>query len=146
MGEGRYSFDAALEMPVYGWWRVDASASLPHVGGTITDNEQANERTFLAYLRTALAFSMIGVVVAQLYRLQHSQTPDPVFGYYLLSKPIACIFQASALCMTILGTIRFFRQQTAMSIGKINAGGWEILMICSGVFLVRALFVQSSAR
>lgn len=79
---------------------------------------------------------MFGILIAQLYRLQHRSTPDPVLGYYVLSKPISCIFQASALGMTLLGTIRFFRQQSAMSIGKVHAGGWEIYTICCWVFLV----------
>lgn len=80
---------------------------------------------------------MLGVTVAQLYRLQHSADPSPAFGYFLLSKPIAGIFQGSALCMVLLGAIRFYRQQSAMAVGKIHAGGWEILLICGFIFLVR---------
>jgi hypothetical protein len=79
---------------------------------------------------------MLGVVVAQLYRLQHSPTPDPKFGYFVLSKPIACIFQVSAVCVTLLGCVRFFRQQYAMSIGKVRAGGWEMMIIGVYVLLV----------
>jgi hypothetical protein len=79
---------------------------------------------------------MLGIVVAQLYRLQHSPTPDPKFGYFVLSKPIACIFQGSAVCVTLLGCVRFFRQQYAMSIGKVRAGGWELMIIGVYVLLV----------
>ncbi|KAK3111612.1 hypothetical protein LTR53_012954 [Teratosphaeriaceae sp. CCFEE 6253] len=85
---------------------------------------------------------MIGVLVAQLYRLQHSPTPSPTFGYFILSKPIACTFQGSAVCMTLLGAIRFYRQQQAMSVGKVHAGGWEILTVIGLVFvLLLAMFV-----
>jgi hypothetical protein len=79
---------------------------------------------------------MLGVVVAQLYRLQHSPTPDPKFGYFVLSKPISCIFQVSAVSVALLGCVRFFRQQHAMAIGKVQAGGWELMIIGVYVLLV----------
>ena len=79
---------------------------------------------------------MLGVVIAQLYRLQHSESPDPKFGYFVLSKPISCIFHASAICVAILGSVRFFRQQHAMAIGRVQAGGWEIMVIGFYVLLV----------
>lgn len=40
--------------------------------GAVARDHLANERTFLAWLRTALAFASIGVAVAQLFRLQSS--------------------------------------------------------------------------
>jgi hypothetical protein len=75
-------------------------------------------------------------MIAQLYRLQHSEDPSPVFGYYALSKPLSVIFQSSALCVVLLGCIRFWRQQSAMAIGKMHAGGWELIAIAIGSFLV----------
>ena len=96
----------------------------------------ANERTFLGYLRTSLALAMLGVVIAQLYRLQHSPHPDPDLGFFVLSKPISCIFHASAICVALLGSVRFFRQQHAMAIGTVKAGGWEIMVIGVYVLLV----------
>ncbi|TKA83887.1 hypothetical protein B0A55_00104 [Friedmanniomyces simplex] len=104
--------------------------------GTVPDPPDANERTFLGYLRTSLGLSMLGITVAQLYRLQHSSNPNPTLGYFILSKPIAGIFQCSAICMTLLGAIRFYRQQQAMSVGKVHAGGWEILTVIGLVFLI----------
>jgi len=80
---------------------------------------------------------MLGVLIAQLYRLQHAPAPSPVFGYFILSKPIACIFQASALCMALMGAYRFFRQQSAMARGMVHAGGWEVSLSAAFVMLVR---------
>ena len=74
--------------------------------------------------------------MAQLWRLQHSTSPDPVFGYYAVSKPLSAILQASALCVVLVGTARYFKQQSLMTKGKIQAGGWEILVIMIGVGLV----------
>lgn len=79
---------------------------------------------------------MLGVLIAQLYRLQHSPTPDPTLGYYVLSKPIACIFHASAAGVAMLGAVRFFRQQHCMAIGRVHAGGWELMVIGAYVLLV----------
>lgn len=80
--------------------------------------------------------SMMGVLIAQLYRIQHAPSPNPMFGYYVLGKPIATIFQASALGMVLLGAVRFWRQQSAMARGKVHVRGWEILLITGYVALV----------
>lgn len=82
---------------------------------------------------------MLGVIIAQLYRLQHSQSPDPTFGYFVLSKPISSIFHVSAICVALLGSVRFFRQQHAMAIGKVQAGGFELMIIGVYVLMVSAL-------
>lgn len=83
---------------------------------------------------------MMGVIIAQLYRLQHSPAPDPVFGYYALSKPIAGILQGSAAAMVFVGAIRYWRQQQAMALGKVHAGGWELTTIMGFTFLVSCHF------
>ncbi|KAK0946417.1 hypothetical protein LTR29_002179 [Friedmanniomyces endolithicus] len=113
-------------------WRHHIRLSVPHVD---CRDHLANERTFLGYLRTSLALSMLGITVAQLYRLQHSANPDAKLGYFLLSKPIAGLFQCSAICVILIGSVRFYRQQHAMSVGKVHVGGWEILSIMGLVFL-----------
>ncbi|KAI7487998.1 hypothetical protein KC351_g2251 [Hortaea werneckii] len=114
-------------------WRHHIRLSVPHID---CRDHLANERTYLGYLRTSLALSMIGVIISQLYRLQHSPSPDLVYGYYVLSKPIASIFHASALGVILVGAVRFFRQQSAMSIGKVHTGGWEVLVVCGWVCLL----------
>lgn len=118
---------------------VGTAKTIPTVSitGPLT-SRKANERTFLGYLRTSLALSMVGVAIAQLYRLQHSPSPNLVYGYYVLGKPIACIFHASALGVILVGAVRFFRQQSAMSVGKVHSRGWEVLVVFGWVFLVSA--------
>ncbi|KAI7256904.1 hypothetical protein KC343_g4846 [Hortaea werneckii] len=114
-------------------WRHHIRLSVPHAD---CRDHLANERTYLGYLRTSLALSLVGVIISQLYRLQHSPSPDLVYGYYVLGKPIASIFHASALGVILVGAVRFFRQQSAMSIGKVHTGGWEVLIVCGWVFLL----------
>lgn len=96
----------------------------------------ALERTFLGYLRTSLALSMIGVTVAQLFRLQHNPVPSPIFGFYVLGKPLACICQGSAIYCLILGAYRSWRIQAALVRGKAIAGGFEVVLLGLGVFMV----------
>ncbi|KAH7025404.1 hypothetical protein B0J12DRAFT_385417 [Macrophomina phaseolina] len=99
----------------------------------------ALERTFLGYLRTSIALSMMGVITAQVMRLQHAPNPDPKFGYYALGKPLAAVFITSAILVVLLGAIRCWRQQDAMVRGKVHAGGWEILTIMIGSLVLMTI-------
>ncbi|KMU76617.1 hypothetical protein CISG_05760 [Coccidioides immitis RMSCC 3703] len=88
----------------------------------------ALERTYLAHMRTSVAFSLLGVLIAQLFRLQHSHIHHPTFGFYTVGVPLACTCQGFAILMALFGAHRFLRQQNALSRGKIHAGGWEVMM------------------
>lgn len=81
---------------------------------------------------------MMGTLIAQLYRLWHDPHPSKVFGYFLLGKPLGVIFQIAGSLVALLGCIRFFRQQNAMALGKVHAGGWELITIAAFSFLVSA--------
>ncbi|KAI9687186.1 MAG: hypothetical protein M1820_010512 [Bogoriella megaspora] len=85
---------------------------------------------------------MLGVVVAQLFRLQHSINPSKTFGYFVLGKPLAAILEGAAMLTALVGAHRFWRQQTAMTRGKCWAGGWELVFIGGGLALMTlALFI-----
>jgi len=96
----------------------------------------ALERTFLGYLRTSVAFSMLGVIIAQLFRLNTAPLPGGRIGYYRIGVPLAAAFISSAIAVLLLGAIRFWRQQAAMTKGKIHVGGWEMLLIMAISVLV----------
>ena len=70
---------------------------------------------------------MAGVVIAQLFRLQHAAAPDPRIGYAALGVPLAASFIALGMLVLLLGACRFWRLQAALVRGKTWAGGWEIL-------------------
>ena len=96
----------------------------------------ALERTFLGYMRTSLALSMLAVLVAQLFRLQHTVNPSKTLGYFVIGTPLACVCIVAAIIVLLLGAYRFWRQQNAMLRGKVHAGGWEIFVVSVTVFLV----------
>ena len=96
----------------------------------------ALERTFLGYLRTSLALSMVAVIIAQLFRLQHTTNPSKTLGFFILGIPLASICIVAAILVLVLGACRFWRQQNAILRGKVHAGGWELNTIGATVFLV----------
>ncbi|KAF1997574.1 hypothetical protein P154DRAFT_396310, partial [Amniculicola lignicola CBS 123094] len=106
---------------------VDSGAHRDHL---------ALERTFLGYLRTSLAFAMTGVITAQLFRLQHSPTPSPTFGFHLLGIPLSAVFIGFGMLILLVGAFRFWRQQNAMNRGMVHKGGWEITAIMAGSILI----------
>jgi uncharacterized membrane protein YidH (DUF202 family) len=89
------------------------------------NNTTANERTFLAWIRTSVALSMLGTVIAQLFRLQNAPSPPGVISLYILAIPLACICQGAALLTALTGGHRYWRMQNAMVRGQALAAGWE---------------------
>ena len=96
----------------------------------------ALERTFLGYLRTSLALSIVAVIIAQLFKLEHNVKPNKTFGFYALSIPLSCACIGAAMVILLLGAHRFWRQQNAILRGKVHAGGWEVNAIGVTVLMV----------
>ncbi|KAH9873563.1 hypothetical protein IAQ61_004187, partial [Plenodomus lingam] len=95
----------------------------------IADMQVALERTFLAYLRTSLILVMTGVIIAQLYHLQRSATPNPRYGFYVIGGRLSAVFIATAIVVLLVGAARFWRIQRRLLRGKTLTGGWEVMLI-----------------
>ncbi|KAF1351154.1 hypothetical protein BDV97DRAFT_294434 [Delphinella strobiligena] len=115
------------------FWKHYIQLAVPHVD---CRDHLANERTFLAYQRTSLALSIIGVVTAQLFNLQRLTSVHVPAGYFALSKPLGAIFQIAAVMVIVIGAHRFWRQQMNMARGKILVGGWEVYAIMATMLLL----------
>ncbi|KAK8229474.1 hypothetical protein HDK77DRAFT_430415 [Phyllosticta capitalensis] len=143
-GSGSSSVRSNLTGPLWWqgvqrWWGRQVSVTVEVKG---MRDHLALERTFLGYLRTSIALSMTGVILAQLFRLQHSLHPDEHLGFYVLGIPLASTFIACAIAVALLGAFRFWRQQSAIVRGKVLAGGWEVLVIMGGsLVLTTAVFI-----
>jgi uncharacterized membrane protein YidH (DUF202 family) len=83
----------------------------------------------LGYLRTSITFAIQGILIAQLFHLQHTQHPNRSLGFYVLGVPLSAICLLCATLIACLGGYRFWRNQNAMARGKANAGGWEIYTV-----------------
>ncbi|KAL8879520.1 MAG: hypothetical protein Q9198_002884 [Flavoplaca austrocitrina] len=129
----RSTTTSGISSTIKTFWARHVVATVPHEA---CRDHFALERTYLGYLRTSLALAFLSVFIAQLFRLQHSENPDPVLGFYVLGKPLSCICTGAAIFINLLGTYRFWRQQNAMLRGKIICGGWEVYAILLTVLMV----------
>ncbi|KAB8238570.1 hypothetical protein BDV23DRAFT_14652 [Aspergillus alliaceus] len=86
----------------------------------------ALERTFLAYIRTSVVIAMQGVLIAQLFRLQQQNSPADKLTYYEIAIPLSVACHCTAIVVAIIGASRFWKQQNAVALGTIYAGGWEL--------------------
>lgn len=71
---------------------------------------------------------MLGVFIAQLFRIKHSLSPSPSFGFYVVAVPVSSICQVMAIVLLAIGLNRFLKLQKQMALGKAITGGWEINM------------------
>ncbi|KAL4773921.1 hypothetical protein BDW60DRAFT_12008 [Aspergillus nidulans var. acristatus] len=85
----------------------------------------ALERTFLAYIRTSVILAMQGVLIAQLFRLQFAGSSKGL-GYHEVGVPLSVTCHCAAIVTAILGAHRFWKQQSAIALGTVYAGGWEL--------------------
>lgn len=78
----------------------------------------ANERTYLAWLRTSLSFASIGVAITQLFRLsttlQPGQTPGGYENLRRLGKPLGATFIGIAILVLLLGVNRYDLPKTGL--------------------------------
>ncbi|SLM34067.1 Domain of unknown function DUF202 [Lasallia pustulata] len=118
---------------VKAFWREQI---VVHIGHEDTRDHYALERTFFAYIRTSLAFAMLGIYIAQLFRLQHTLDSGSGFGFFTLGIPLACLCTGAAIVIAVLGAYRFWRQQSAMLRGKIHVWGWDMAAIAFAAFSV----------
>ena len=103
-----------------------------------------SERTFLAWLRTSLAFASIGIAVTQLFRLNttisegEGLTPVPsppgTIRLRQVGKPLGATFLGISILVLIVGGRRYFEAQVSRIGVPIVAGSalWTPLAIYAG--------------
>ena len=104
----------------------------------------ANERVFLAYIRTASALANFAVAILQLYRLKHSASPNKLSDYDL-GIPLAAVTLFTAMAVTLAGAWRFFACQNAMVLrNQIITSGRVVLFFIPVLILVCVLTCRST--
>ncbi|KAL4879382.1 hypothetical protein BJY04DRAFT_220234 [Aspergillus karnatakaensis] len=140
--------------------------------GSVARDHLALERTFLAWLRTSLAFASIGIAVTQLFRLSNTSTqnargleftPQGVSSFLAptydagapimrmtdtserlrsLGKPLGTTFIGVAILILLVGFHRYFESQYWIIRGKFPASRGSIALIA---FVAGALIIAALA-
>ncbi|KAL4915945.1 hypothetical protein BDW62DRAFT_187631 [Aspergillus aurantiobrunneus] len=139
--------------------------------GSVARDHLALERTFLAWLRTSLAFASIGIAVTQLFRLSNTSTQsangveltaqsvssllspthdgptviriaDTSERLRSLGKPLGTTFIGVAILILLVGFHRYFESQYWIIRGKFPASRGSIALIA---FVAGALIVAALA-
>ncbi|KAF7917333.1 uncharacterized protein EAE98_007681 [Botrytis deweyae] len=133
------------------WWKrmMDEYGSIELENkGSVARDHLALERTFLAWLRTSLAFASIGIAITQLFRLNTSSSttpapPEPKSSLRHLGKPLGATFVGISILMLSVGFHRYFEGQFYIIRGKFPASRGSIALVAmiTGALMVTSLVV-----
>ncbi|KAL8906257.1 MAG: hypothetical protein Q9171_006344 [Xanthocarpia ochracea] len=135
-----------------GWWKdlMDKYGTMELENkGSVARDHLALERTFLAWLRTSLAFASIGIAITQLFRLNTTisqregfSPKDPGGSYHLrqVGKPLGATFMGIAIVLLIVGARRYFESQYWIIRGKFPASRGSIFLV---TLIAAALIIAS---
>ncbi len=103
------------------------------------------ERTFLAWLRTSLAFASIGIAVTQLFRLNTTTSSsgaagDPFYRLRQLGKPLGATFLGISIVVLFVGFHRYFESQHWIIRGKFPASRGSVAFVAA---IALALMITS---
>ncbi|KAI1810963.1 hypothetical protein GGS20DRAFT_579467 [Poronia punctata] len=109
--------------------------------GSVARDHLALERTFLAWLRTSLAFASIGIAITQLFRLNSSLMDGQSANHFRhMGKPLGITFLGISILVLALGYHRFYQPQQWLLRGKFPASRGSIVLVS---FLAFALMLAS---
>ncbi|KAI1357039.1 hypothetical protein F5Y01DRAFT_10214 [Xylaria sp. FL0043] len=98
--------------------------------GSVARDHLAVERTFLAWMRTSLAFASIGIAITQLFRLNASLVDDKNNQHFRrLGKPLGITFIGISILVLLLGYQRFYQPQQWLMKGKFPASRGPIILL-----------------
>ncbi|KAI0248318.1 hypothetical protein BJV78DRAFT_1284923 [Lactifluus subvellereus] len=100
--------------------------------GSVARDHLASERTFLAYVRTSLAFASAGVALVQLFRVSISasanESPSREIAVVPYARPLGATLIAFGMAVLTMGTLRYFAIQRALPQGLFPAARLSVFL------------------
>ncbi|KAI8886126.1 hypothetical protein K501DRAFT_292985 [Backusella circina FSU 941] len=107
----------------------------------------ANERTYLAWVRTSLSTISIGVALTQIFRFDKTilQHPEAAEELQAVGTPLGIAFILIGMFYLICACIRYFHSQDALTKGYFPASRGIVILASASTFiaLVSLFFVIS---
>jgi len=117
------------------------SLVLENKGSTARDH-LANERTFLAWLRTSLALVTIGIAVTQFSKLSRDppNSPEKEFSFHLI---LGSLYMIIGILFVFAGLTRYFYIQSQLIQGKFPASRYTIILGVLLLLIISATLVYT---
>ncbi|TFK52359.1 hypothetical protein OE88DRAFT_1657571 [Heliocybe sulcata] len=107
--------------------------------GSVARDHLANERTILAYVRTSLALSSMGVALVQLFTLSNSASGTKS-ALHVYARPLGATGVVLGLLVLLIGVVRYFTVQTALTRGNFPVA--RVTVIVVGLVLTALICVM----
>ena len=105
----------------------------------------ANERTYLAWMRTSLSIIAFGFLLERFDLMLRTLTKSMMNGKITLSPSVGreagCVLTALGLVVMILSTWRFVITTRRLKSGREELYGIRSVLITGGIFILLAIFV-----
>lgn len=118
-----------------------------HNQNSVLTNQMANERTFLAWLRTSLSFITIGIGITQLFRLEDKSSKAQINRFVIeldndshviteYGRPLGCLFIVLGILTLLFGVVRYFKVQHMLVKSYYPATRISVLILISLLLIV----------
>ncbi|KAL7315320.1 hypothetical protein PS15m_006782 [Mucor circinelloides] len=119
--------------------------------GSVARDHLANERTYLAWLRTSLSTISVGIGITQLFRLDRSMTHNPNMmdqkpALLLNGRMIGLLFIFISMMFLLFAFIRYFHTQVALVNGYFPASRSTVAIASCTLFFTMILILISISK
>ncbi len=104
-------------------------------------NHMANERTYLAWVRTAITIIALGFVVAKFQLLINELSPSAPTSSIHLSLTIGVILVAVGGSLQVLALSRFKKNKAMIKAGRYEPASTIETIVSSTIFIVALLLI-----